>query len=59
MGENIDIAFGIDNTIHFNLIDEVFKNKRKANILVEIEVGEQRSAIIEENNFVELLQRIK
>lgn len=59
MSEYIDISFGVDNVLHIDLIDEVFKDERKANILIEIEVGEQRSGIINDNDFIELLHRIK
>ncbi|RDU38110.1 D-TA family PLP-dependent enzyme [Neobacillus piezotolerans] len=60
LAETIDISFGIDNTYQVNQIEEVFEGaEKRAQVLVEIEVGEQRSGIIEENDFRTLLEAVK
>ncbi|KAB2338418.1 D-TA family PLP-dependent enzyme [Cytobacillus depressus] len=60
LSEIIDISFGIDNIYHVTEIEEVFEGaKKKAQVLVEIEVGEERSGIIEENDFRTLLNAVK
>ena len=60
LAETIDISFGIDNIFQVNEIEEVFEGaEKKAQVLVEIEVGEQRSGIIEEDGFRTLLKKVK
>ncbi|MDE1442211.1 alanine racemase, partial [Bacillus licheniformis] len=60
LSETIDISFGIDSAYQVREIEEVFEGAtRKAQVLVEIEVGEQRSGIIEEDDFRTLLKLIK
>ncbi|MBD8069701.1 D-TA family PLP-dependent enzyme [Bacillus sp. PS06] len=60
LAETIDISFGIDNTYQVREIEDVFDGaKKKAQVLVEIEVGEQRSGIIEESDFHTLLECVK
>lgn len=60
LAETIDISFGIDNIYQVSEIEEVFKGaEKKAQVLVEIEVGEQRSGIIEESDFRTLLENVK
>jgi len=60
LSETIDISFGIDHIDHVNEIEEVFQDAtKKAQVLVEIEVGENRSGIIQENDFRTLLKAIK
>ena len=60
LAETIDISFGIDNIYQVNEIEEVFEGaEKKAQVLVEIEVGEQRSGIIEESDFRTLLEAVK
>lgn len=60
LAETIDISFGIDNIYQVNQIEEVFEgSEKKAQVLVEIEVGEQRSGIIEESDFRTLLEAVK
>ena len=52
LSETIDISFGIDSAYQVREIEEVFEGaSKKAQVLVEIEVGEQRSGIIEEDDF--------
>jgi len=60
LSETIDISFGIDNAYQVNEIEEVFEGAtKKAQVLVEIEVGEERSGIIEEDDFRTLLEAVK
>ncbi|WP_316572715.1 D-TA family PLP-dependent enzyme [Neobacillus sp. YIM B06451] len=60
LADTIDISFGIDHTYQVNQIEEVFEGaEKKAQVLVEIEVGEQRSGIIEESDFRTLLEAVK
>ena len=60
LSETIDISFGIDSAYQVREIEEVFEGaSKKAQVLVEIEVGEQRSGIIEEDDFRTLLELIK
>lgn len=56
----INISFGIDSLYQINEIESVFKEaERKAQVLIEIEVGENRSGVIEEKDFVRLLDALK
>ena len=60
LAETIDISFGIDNIYQVTEIEEVFEGaEKKAQVLIEIEVGEQRSGIIEESDFRALLENVK
>lgn len=60
LSETIDISFGIDSVYQVNEIEEVFRGSaKKAQVLVEIEVGEERAGIIEESDFRALLEAIK
>ncbi|NLD16550.1 MAG: D-TA family PLP-dependent enzyme [Tissierellia bacterium] len=59
LAENIDITFGIDSVEQCKMIEEVFEGaKKRAQVLVEIEVGENRSGIIEMDDFLDLLEYI-
>lgn len=60
LSETIDISFGIDSVYQVNEIEEVFQGSaKKAQVLVEIEVGEERSGVIEEEDFRTLLESVK
>ena len=60
LAETIDISFGIDSPCQVEAIERVFAMAAKpAEVLVEIEVGENRSGIIEEADFLVLLATIK
>lgn len=60
LAESIDISFGIDSIEQCQMIEEAFENaSKKAQVLVEIEVGENRSGIIEEKKFSQLLDYLK
>ena len=60
LSERIDISFGVDSPCQAEAAEAVFAQAdRPAQLLVEIEVGENRSGIIEEEDFVRLLQTIR
>jgi len=53
------ISFGLDSIAQAKIIEKVFDKDEKARVLIEIEVGENRSGIIEEDDFIELINYIK
>ncbi|MCZ2258597.1 D-TA family PLP-dependent enzyme [Sporosarcina sp. G11-34] len=60
LAESIDISFGIDDPYHVHEIENVFEGaEKKAQVVIEIEVGEERSGIIEVSAFRTLLELIK
>lgn len=60
LSENINISFGTDTPCQVEEVERVFsQTNQKANVLIEIEVGENRSGIIEEDDFKSLLHTIK
>jgi Predicted amino acid aldolase or racemase len=60
LAEQINISFGVDSVHHIEEIDEVFEGAdKKAQVLIEIEVGEERSGIIEEIDYKLLLNSIR
>lgn len=55
-----NISFGIDNIEQIQQAQKVFeKYNTFANVLIEIEVGENRSGVIEREHFIQLLNEIK
>ncbi|HWQ29503.1 MAG TPA: D-TA family PLP-dependent enzyme [Negativicutes bacterium] len=57
---SIDVSFGIDSIPQTEMIERVFEaTGKKAQVLIEIEVGEERSGIIEEADFTALVNYIK
>lgn len=60
LAESISISFGVDSIPQVEMIEKVFSDAAKpANVLIEIEVGEERSGIIEEKDFRDLLNYLK
>ena len=60
LAEQINISFGVDSIHHIEEIEEVFEGAdKKAQVLIEIEVGEERSGIIEEIDYKLLLNSIR
>lgn len=58
--ELADVAFGVDAPCQVEAAEAVFSTAAKmAKVLVEIEVGENRSGIIEERDFLVLLETIR
>ncbi|WP_411844397.1 alanine racemase [Salinicoccus sp. HZC-1] len=59
LAETIDISFGIDSIYQVQEIESVFEGAdKKAQVLVEIEVGEKRSGVIEEAYYKALLEAV-
>jgi len=59
LAETINISFGVDNIAQIEMIENVFPDSEKpAHVLAEIEVGENRSGVIEEEDFIELVNYI-
>lgn len=60
LSKNIKISMGVDSPFQIDAMNRVFaKSNQKANILIEIEVGENCSGIGDEANFFILLDAIK
>ena len=60
LAETIDISWGIDCPEHVEAAEKAFVgSEKKAEVLIEIEVGENRSGIIEEHDFLNLLAALK
>jgi D-serine deaminase-like pyridoxal phosphate-dependent protein len=60
LARSVDISFGVDTPCQVEAAEEVFASAgRPAQVLVEIEVGENRSGIIEEEDFLALLKTIQ
>lgn len=56
----IDVSFGLDSIAQADQIEKAFEGSEKqANVLIEIEVGEERSGVIEESTFIDLLNHLK
>ncbi|MEK5444373.1 D-TA family PLP-dependent enzyme [Fredinandcohnia sp. FSL W7-1320] len=60
LAETIDISFGVDSIEQCEMIEKVFSDSQKpAQVLIEIEVGENRSGVIEESDYTSLVDYIK
>ena len=60
LAEKIAISWGIDCPEHVEAAEKAFADAaRPAEVLIEIEVGENRSGIIEERDFLTLLEALK
>ena len=60
LAESIDISFGIDSIFQVDEIERVFDGaSKKAQVLIEIEVGEKRSGVIEEKYYSALLEAVR
>lgn len=60
LAETISISFGVDSPCHIEAAERIFADAAKpAEVLIEIEVGENRSGIIEEADFFVLLDTLK
>lgn len=60
LAKTIDISFGVDSIPQVNMVEEAFEGaEKKAQVLIEIEVGENRSGVIEEKDFIDLVKHIK
>lgn len=60
LAETIAISFGLDSIEQAEMIERAFDGaEKKAQVVIEIEVGENRSGIIEEADFLKLLDYLK
>lgn len=60
LAETIEVSFGLDSIPQAEMIEEAFQGADKpAQVLIEIEVGEERSGIIEEEDYLQLLEYLK
>lgn len=60
LAKTVDISFGIDSIEQVRLVEKAFEGaEMPAQVLIEIEVGEERSGIIEESDYVELLEFLR
>ena len=60
MEKGISLSFGLDSIEQADMIERNFKDSQEpAHVLVEIEVGENRSGVIEKDDFKQLLKHVK
>lgn len=60
LAETVDISFGMDSVAQAEMVEKAFSSAVKpAQVVIEIEVGENRSGIIEEEDFIKLLNYLK
>lgn len=60
LAQTIDISFGLDSIAQAKMVEEAFGDQEKpAEVLIEIEVGENRSGMVEEEEFGKLLTFLK
>lgn len=58
--EKINVSVGIDDPFHVIQLNKIFKEKNMSiDVLIEIEVGEMRSGVTSEENFIKLVNLIK
>lgn len=60
LNRKINISIGVDNKFQIDQLQQVFKNEEKPiKVLIEIEVGEERSGVITKEQLVDLVEYIK
>ncbi|MDD4599902.1 D-threonine aldolase [bioreactor metagenome] len=60
LNRKIKLRIGVDNEYQINQLEEVFKNEEKAiEVLIEVEVGENRSGVITDDQLLNLAKHIK
>ncbi|MGM0603815.1 MAG: alanine racemase, partial [Bacillota bacterium] len=60
LAKKTNISFGADSVEQLKMIERNFAgSKNKAEILIEIEVGEERSGVIKEADYINLLKYLK
>ncbi len=59
LAKTVDISFGLDSIEQANLVNKAFEGHKPAEVVIEIEVGENRSGMLEEDEFVNLLNHLK
>lgn len=59
LNRNIDIKIGVDNEYQIDQLEEAFKNEERGiRVLIEIEVGENRTGIIADEELIKLAKYI-
>lgn len=60
MSEGVELSFGLDSVTQADMIEKAFADyDRPAQVVIEIEVGEKRSGVVEEEECRKLLQFLK
>lgn len=60
LAETINVSFGLDSIPQAEMVEKAFEGAtRKAVVLIEVEVGEDRSGVVTEESFEELLNHLK
>lgn len=60
LSEFIDISFGLDSIAQAKMIESAFAgSEKKAQVVIEIEVGEERSGVVTDDGFRALLSYLK
>lgn len=60
LNRRINLSFGVDCRDHVEAIERIFKGEeKKAQVLIEIEVGENRSGVVEKEDFIDLVSYIQ
>ena len=60
LSRNIRIRLGVDNAVQVDQLEAVFKNEPyPAEVLIELETGENRSGVIGEESLVQLIKHIQ
>ena len=60
LAEAIEISFGLDSIAQAQMVERIFDGAaRPAEVLIEIEVGENRSGVVDEQDFLKLLDYLK
>ncbi|AHM57938.1 D-threonine aldolase (plasmid) [Peptoclostridium acidaminophilum DSM 3953] len=60
LSETVNISFGLDSIAQAEMVERVFEgSKRPAHVLIEIEVGEERSGVIDKEDYIALLKHLK
>jgi D-serine deaminase-like pyridoxal phosphate-dependent protein len=60
LAETIEISFGLDSIEQAKMVENIFDGaSQTAKVLIEIEVGENRSGVVNEQDFLKLLDFLK
>lgn len=60
LAQTVNVSFGLDSIPQARMIENAFEGSKKpAQVLIEIEVGEDRSGVIEEDDYLKLLDFLK
>ncbi len=60
LNRKIDISVGVDSVDGVNMIERIFRDEKKTlDVLIEVEVGENRSGVTSDAQMTELVDRLK